>query len=182
MFEVLLKYSSSSPIILFLCKTQYPSSQNSDFGDISLHRHKKIILAFFFSCDFTIVTADISTYYTVCLLFSGPQAKFSWVFQVWNSKVVFYNKTTCLLRRGCFNRDLFSIITPCFQGSVSYYIATIKNRFCLVYRNSLPFKLFRKQVVFKLSEKTLKCRGSLKNTSDWTWQKLIKNAELWFNC
>ena len=31
-----------------LCKTQYPSFQNSDFGDISLHRHRKIILTFFF--------------------------------------------------------------------------------------------------------------------------------------
>ena len=62
--------------------TQHPSFQNSD-GDISQHRHRKIILTFFFSCDFTIVTAGVFTYYRVCLSFPGPQAKFSWVFQVY---------------------------------------------------------------------------------------------------
>ena len=30
---------------------------------------------------------------------------------IWNSNAAFYNKTTCLLREGCFNRDL-SVITP----------------------------------------------------------------------
>ena len=29
---------------------------------------------------------------------------------IWNSKVVLYNKTTCLLRRGCFNRDLSKML------------------------------------------------------------------------
>ena len=51
----------------FLCKTQYPSLQNSDFGDISLHHY-------------TIVTADVIKYYIVCLSFPGPQGKFSWAF------------------------------------------------------------------------------------------------------
>ena len=41
---------------------QYPSFENPDFGDISLHRHRKII---FCVCEFTIVTADVITYYTV---------------------------------------------------------------------------------------------------------------------
>ena len=41
------KYSSS-PRHSFLCKTQYLSFQNSDFGDISQHRNRKIILTFFF--------------------------------------------------------------------------------------------------------------------------------------
>ena len=31
----------------------------------------------FFSCYFTIVTADVITYYIVCLSFPGAQAKFS---------------------------------------------------------------------------------------------------------
>ena len=31
----------------------------------------------FFSFDFTIVMAEVSTYYIVCLLFPGPQAKSS---------------------------------------------------------------------------------------------------------
>ena len=45
---------------------------------------------------------------------------------IWNSKVMFYNKTTCLLRGRCFNRNLellllFSIISPCWQISVDKY-------------------------------------------------------------
>ena len=36
------------PHYFFLCKTQYLSFQNSDFGDISQHRNRKIILTFFF--------------------------------------------------------------------------------------------------------------------------------------
>ena len=44
----------------------------------------------------------------------------------WNSKVVICSKTTCLLRRGCFNRDLellllFSIISPCCNLVFSCY-------------------------------------------------------------
>ena len=34
-------------------------------------------------CDFTIVTAEVITQYIVCLSFPGPQAKFSWVSQVY---------------------------------------------------------------------------------------------------
>ena len=30
---------------------------------------------------------------------------------IWNSKAVFYNKTTWLLKRGCFNRDIW-VVTP----------------------------------------------------------------------
>ena len=30
---------------------------------------------------------------------------------IWKNKAEFYNKTTCLLRRGCFNRDI-SVVTP----------------------------------------------------------------------
>ena len=30
---------------------------------------------------------------------------------IWSSRVVFYNKTTCLLRCECFNRDLW-VVTP----------------------------------------------------------------------
>ena len=46
-----LRYSLNIPHqtpSFFLCKTQYPSFQNSDFGDILQHRHRKIILTFFF--------------------------------------------------------------------------------------------------------------------------------------
>ena len=53
----------------------YPSFQNSYFGDISLHRndhsHRKIIVTFFYSCDFTIVTADVIAYYIVCYRFQA---------------------------------------------------------------------------------------------------------------
>ena len=62
--------------------TQYPSFRNSDFGDLSQRRHRKIILIFCV-CDFTIATAGVFTYYRVCLSFSGHQAKFCWVFQVY---------------------------------------------------------------------------------------------------
>ena len=30
---------------------------------------------------------------------------------IWKNKAEFYNKTTCLLKRGCFNRDI-SVVTP----------------------------------------------------------------------
>ena len=87
MYSLNIPHSNQNPSF-FLCKTQYPSFQNSDFGDISLRHHKKIILTFFVSCDFTvqgrcdyvivvIVTVDVITYYIVCLSFPGPQAKFS---------------------------------------------------------------------------------------------------------
>ena len=58
-----LRYSLNIPHHSLLCKTQHPSFQNSDFSNISLHRHRKIILEFF-SCDFTIFTADVFTYYS----------------------------------------------------------------------------------------------------------------------
>ena len=71
----------------FVCKAQYPSFQNSDFDDISLHRNghsrSKIILTIFFRVIFTIAVADVITYYIVCLSFPGPQAKFSGVSQVY---------------------------------------------------------------------------------------------------
>ena len=68
------------PHRFFLCKTQYPSFQNSDFGGIALHRHRKVILTFesnVFSWDFAIATVDVITYYIVFLSFPDPQAKFS---------------------------------------------------------------------------------------------------------
>ena len=77
------RYSLNIQVIkshhFFLCKMQHPSFQSSDFGGISLHRdrRRKIILTLFFSCDFTIVTADVITYYIICLLFPDPQTKFS---------------------------------------------------------------------------------------------------------
>ena len=60
------------PHHFFLCQTQYPSFENSDFGGISLHRNRKIILTFL-----TFVTEDVITYYIVSFSFPGPQAKFS---------------------------------------------------------------------------------------------------------
>ena len=46
---------------------------------------------------------------------------------IWNSKAVFYNKTTCLLRCGCFNRDyelllLFSIMTPWWDVATTSFL------------------------------------------------------------
>ena len=38
---------------------------------------------------------------------------------IWNSKVVLYNKITCLLRCGCSNRDLW-VVTP-----ADYYISML---------------------------------------------------------
>ena len=64
----------------FVLKAQYPSRQNSYFDDISPYHngrsHTKIIL-FFFSCDFTIFTGDVNTYYIDCLSFPGSQVKFN---------------------------------------------------------------------------------------------------------
>ena len=81
-----LRYSlniSHQPHDFFLCKTVRRSMVLFfQFTNNSRHRHTKIILTFF-SCDFTIVTADLTTYYIVCLLFPGPQDKFSWAFQVY---------------------------------------------------------------------------------------------------
>ena len=71
----------------FLRKAQYPSFQNSDFGDISQYRndhsHSKIVLTIFFPVIFTVATADAITYYIVSLSFPGHQAKFSGVSQVY---------------------------------------------------------------------------------------------------
>ena len=52
-----LRYSLNIPHqtpSFFLCKTQYPSFQNSDYGGISLGNNFD-----FFSCDFTIVMAEV---------------------------------------------------------------------------------------------------------------------------
>ena len=82
MFEVLINFPHQIPSHhFFLCKTQYPYFQSSDFGKISLYRHRKIISCV---CHFTIVTPDIITYYTVSLSFPGTQAEFSWVFQLYS--------------------------------------------------------------------------------------------------
>ena len=79
LFVVLLKYSLFHHS--FLCKTQYPSFQYSDFSNISLYRLTENILcennSDFCVCDFTVVTEDVFTYYRVCLWFPGTQAKFS---------------------------------------------------------------------------------------------------------
>ena len=84
MYSTHIRHNNQNPSF-FLCKAQYPSFQNSDFVDISQHRnddsHRKIILTFFW-CDFTIVTAEVITYYIACLSFPGPQAKFRLVSQV----------------------------------------------------------------------------------------------------
>ena len=54
-------------IYFYLHYKFFHQSANDNWMSISLHRHRKIILTLFFPCDFTIVTADVITYYTVCL-------------------------------------------------------------------------------------------------------------------
>ena len=84
LFEVLLKYFSSNPIILSCARHSIHlfKIQISAAFHCTVISHTKIIWTFF-SCDFTIATADVITYYIVCLSFPSPQVKFSWVFQVY---------------------------------------------------------------------------------------------------
>ena len=136
MFDVLLKYSSS-PHHSFLCKTQYPSFQNSDFGEISQHCNRKIILTFFFPGDFAIVMADVFTYYRVFLSFPGPQGtvKHGWtpIVCYWANGKPFLSVVIFKIPKqyfiikppACWGADvsieiyelllLFSIITPWYE-------------------------------------------------------------------
>ena len=49
---------------------------------------------------------------------------------IWNSNGAFYNKTNCLLRRGCFNRYL-SVVTPvnwsCNLSKMEIYLNNLSN-------------------------------------------------------
>ena len=72
LFEVLPKYSSSTPIN-FSCVR---CSIHLFKIQISATFHYTVIgKQHFCVCDFTIITADVITHYIVCLLLPGPQAK-----------------------------------------------------------------------------------------------------------
>ena len=89
MYSLIIPHSNQNKTHhFFLWQEQYPSFQNPDFGVISLHLNHSIIVIGkqiwrFFSCGFTIVTADVITYYAVCFSFQDPQDKFIWASQVY---------------------------------------------------------------------------------------------------
>ena len=59
---------------------------------------------------------------------------------IWYSKVAFYNKTTCLLRHRCFNRDL-SVVT------ISYYSFLVL--YLHAYKKAPKFLLFTQFFLFQ---------------------------------